>query len=33
MDFFWMMFALLAMSAVFSGSEAALFTLGSRGLD
>ena len=33
MDFLWMMIALLALSGFFSGSEAALFTLGSRGLD
>jgi CBS domain containing-hemolysin-like protein len=32
-DFLWMMIALLALSGFFSGSEAALFTLGSRGLD
>jgi putative hemolysin len=33
MDYVWMMSALLVLSGIFSGSEAALFTLGSRGLD
>lgn len=32
MDYVWMMTALLVLSGIFSGSEAALFTLGSRGL-
>jgi magnesium and cobalt exporter, CNNM family len=32
-DFAWLMAALLAVSGAFSGSEAALFTLGSRGAD